>query len=124
MTLLFSLLAIPMKTLHRHLVSALLFSTLMVFSASGADSSEPTGEKIPPQRVDVKVLKVFTAQEEAIFRAYLVKWKDQEVIVSDPLAQTNHQEGDSISVLVMNHPFPRGKESHRLLVFTITPSRR
>jgi hypothetical protein len=44
--------------------------------------------------------------------------------VSDPLARSKYKVGDTINVLVMNHPFPQGKETHRLLGFGLAaPSR-
>jgi hypothetical protein len=70
------------------------------------------------------VLKVFSAKDgEAIFRAYVVEWKGQEVVVSDTLAKTKYNVGDTVGVLVMNHPFPQGKEDYRLLHFAIVPPR-
>jgi hypothetical protein len=104
-------------------VSALF---LNVPCTSAADSpSVPPGERIPPERLELKVLKVFAAKDgEAVFRAYLVQWKGQEVIVSDSLARSSYKEGDTIPVLAMNHPFPQGAESHRLLTFTVGPTPR
>lgn len=61
---------------------------------------------------------------EAIFRASLVKGMGQEVIVSDPPARSHYREGDTITNLAMNHVYPRGRESHRLLAFTIVPETR
>jgi hypothetical protein len=77
---------------------------------------------VPPQRFTVTVLKVYSAKDgEGIFRAYVVEWKRQEMIVSDPLAMTDFHEGDTISVLSMNYPFPQGKEPYRLLGFSVIP---
>ncbi len=94
-----------------------------VFAATSASAS--SGERIPPQRLELKVLKVFAAKDgEAIYRAYLVRWKDQEVVVSDSLGKSRYKEGDIIPVLAMNHPFPQGAESHRVLAFTVGPAPR
>ena len=106
---------------HKVLLSTLilLLSAPGVFAAESAAASST--ERMPPERLELKVIKVFAAKDgEAIFRAYLVRWKDQEVIVSDPLARSNYKEGETIPVLAMNHPFPQGAESHRLLGFTVT----
>lgn len=112
-----------MKTTHAWIGIALLafcFSTYHLLTAE--DPGKQVVKKIPPQRYETKVLKVFAAQDgEAIFRAYLVKWKDQEVIASDPLAKSNYKKGDSITILAMNHSFPRNQEMHRLLAFTVVP---
>lgn len=80
---------------------------------------------MPPERFTTKVLQVFSAKDgEAVFRAYLVSWKDQEVVVSDTLAKTNYKVGDTVTVLAMNHPFPRNAEPYRLLGFSIVPERK
>lgn len=50
--------------------------------------------------VEAPVLKVFSAEQDGHrFIAYLVKWKDFDVIVSDPLGGSNFQEGDKIRFL-------------------------
>jgi hypothetical protein len=93
-------------------------------AAAATSSPASSDEKIPPERVQLKVVRVFSAKDgDAIFRAYLVNWKGQDVVVSDSLAKSNYKEGDTITVLVMNHPFPRGAEPHRLLGFSIVPTR-
>ncbi len=100
--------------------------TSVVFAQTPAPvtATAPVGERMPPERLELKVLKVYAAKDgDAIFRAYVVLWKEQEVIVSDSLAKTNYKEGDTITVLAMNHPFPQGKEPHRLLAFTAIPPR-
>lgn len=111
-----------LNTLIKLVLFALCLGSGLIVSAQ---SPLPVGaEKIPPVRFEAKVLKVFTAMDgEAIFRAYLVKWKEQEVIASDPLAKSDHKEGDTISVLAMNHPFPQGQAAHRLLAFTVVRTR-
>lgn len=95
------------------------------FAVSRALYAQSAGERLPPQRFEAKVVRVYAAQDgEAVFRAYAVTWKDQEVIASDPLASSDYHEGDTITVLAMNNPFPRGQESRRLLGFTVVPKRR
>jgi len=79
---------------------------------------------LPPpeewQEVQLKVVKVFAARDGgAVFREYLVNWKDQEVVVRDPLVQTDYQVGDDIPVLVMKHPYPGGKPGPGLLSFVV-----
>lgn len=74
------------------------------------------------QRVELQVLKVFSARDgDAVFRAYMVNWKGQEVVVPDTLAKTNYQVGETVWVLVMNHDYPKGKAGPRLLGFEILP---
>ena len=115
-----------MKTPHALIALTLFTISLAAHCAfAAAANAEPSTAKIPPQTFEAKVLKVFAAKDgEAIFRAYVVMWKDQEVIASDPLSKSDYKEGDTITVLAMNHAFPQGKEPHRLLGFTVTPKRR
>jgi hypothetical protein len=89
-------------------------------AAASEAAAAPTGERMAPERLELTVLKVYTATDgKAKFRAYVVKWKDQEVIVSDSLVRTNYAVGDTIPVLAMNHPFPQNAEERRLLAFTV-----
>jgi hypothetical protein len=109
------------------LMAALLFpaSFAAESSTSTPPAATPQGERVPPERFELKVLKVYEAIDgEAKFRAYVVRWKDQEVVVSDNLVRTDYKEGDTIPVLAMNHPFPQGREPHRLLAFTVIPNPR
>lgn len=60
----------------------------------------PPGVKGSHEVLDGAVLKVYSAKEgEHRFVAYVVKWKDAEVVVSDPLAQTDFKVGDTIKFL-------------------------
>jgi hypothetical protein len=111
-----------MKITRLSILAGLLLVACLSHPLSAAESTPPAGERLPPERLDLTVIKVYAAKDgEGLFRAYVVKWKDQEVIVSDSLVRTNYKEGDTIPVLAMNHPFPRGQESHRLLAFTVIP---
>jgi hypothetical protein len=101
------------------LVAAFALTSAVLLSAPATADTPARGSH---ERVDLKVLKVFSAKDgEAIFRAYVVEWKGQEVVVSDSLAKTRCQVDDTISVLVMKNPFPQGKEPYDLLHFTILP---
>ena len=67
-----------------------------------------------------EVLKVFSARDgNAVFREYLVKWKDQEVVVKDPLVKTDFHDGDTILVLVIRNKYPSGKPGPDLLSFLV-----
>jgi len=73
-------------------------------------------------REQLKVLRVFSAHDgEAVFREYLVNWKNQEVVVQDTLIQTNYQVGDTIPVLVIRNKFPQGQAGPDLLSFHVVP---
>jgi hypothetical protein len=73
-------------------------------------------------RENLKVLKVFSAHDgEAVFREYLVNWKDQDVVVRDPLIKTNYGVGDTITVIVMKNKYPQGQPGPDLLSFVVAP---
>ncbi len=69
-----------------------------------------------PQAADVQssfdseeasVLKVYSAEEGGHrFVAYLVKWKNSEVVVSDPLARSQFHEGDKITFMAQKMSLP------------------
>lgn len=121
---------------HRNLIPQNIMkpkSTLIAFALCAlfltssrelaAETDEPLTEKIPSRPFEAKVLKVIAAKDgDAVFRAYIVEWKGQEVVVSDPLAESNFREGDTITVLGMNLPFPQSKRPYRLLHFIVTHS--
>ncbi len=46
---------------------------------------------------EAEVLKVVTAKhDDALFRAYVVEWENQRVVVSDKLALSNCEEGETL----------------------------
>ena len=63
-------------------------------------SSLPPGMKASMVTVESIVEKVFTADYNgARFRAYQVRWNDNDVIISDPLGTTDYQEGNQITFM-------------------------
>ena len=50
----------------------------------------------------------------------MVRWKDQDVVVRDPLIQTNYQVGDTINVLVIKNKYP-AQPGPDLLSFVVVP---
>ena len=116
-----------MKITAPKTVLILAFAAMLVLPGfSFGQAPAPTRPAGSHERADLKILKVFAAKDgEAIFRAYLVEWKGQEVVAEDRLVKTNHQVGDTVSVLVMRAPFPQGKEPYDLLHFSVmAPPRR
>lgn len=97
----------------------ILFATLCI-PASTVQSAAP---KLAPERVTLRVIKVFAAQDgEYRFRAYLVDYMGQELIVEDALTRTNYRSDDDIPVLVMKHPHPDPKIEHGLLKLVVIPA--
>lgn len=103
-----------MKFTHS-LLLALIYSAVQSF---GADSLivEPGIASSYDVR-SLPVLKVFSAKDgDHQFVAYLVKWKESEVVVSDPLAQSRYKVGDQIPVLVIKTSLDKkdGNKIHEL----------
>ena len=60
------------------------------FSVPTVVADSVNEDKIQSQSFEGKIVKVFTAKDgEALFRAYVVTWKGNEVVVQDPLAATH-----------------------------------
>ncbi len=54
-----------------------------------------------------KVIVVYEAKEgDAVFKAYGVSWKNHQVVVIDPLANTNYKDGDVIQFIAVTIPNP------------------
>jgi hypothetical protein len=74
------------------------------------------------QMTKLKVVRVYYAKDgDAIFRAYAVKWKGQEVIASDDLALTHYKVGDTINVLVITSPTHNGEGKYGIVQFRTSP---
>ena len=82
-------------------------------------------ERQSDERADLKIVKVLSAKDgAAVFRAYTVKWKGQDVVVQDTFVQTDYQAGDTVSVVVTKLPHPDGKLgllSFHMLAFKVFP---
>ena len=80
----------------------------------------PRGTQGTFDTVEAPVLKVFSAeQDEHRFIAYLVKWKDFDVIVSDPLGRSNFRKGDEIRFLAQRVSLPNTSNDVSALMFTL-----
>lgn len=70
--------------------------------ASGSTSTNEitAGARGNPETVQAKVIKVFAAEDNgAKFRAYQVRWKGFDIVVSDTLADTDAKEGELLTFL-------------------------
>ena len=67
------------------------------------------------------VLKVYEAKDgKHRFLAYVVKWKDSEIVVSDTLVRTRYKVGDMLPVLVVKTAVERkGSEPVRNISFEV-----
>jgi hypothetical protein len=90
----------------KRLVQALLMASVAV-PASAQDRAQPTPLQFPPgikgqfETEKATVEEVFKVTSDGFrFIAYAVTWHGERVVVSDPLAQTDHAVGDEISFMV------------------------
>ena len=70
-----------------------------------------------------KVEKAYAVNDgTAAFRAYVIMWNNQEVVVNDMRASSNLKAGDSIKVVVFRVPAARhAQENHEALTFMVSP---
>ena len=100
----------------------LVVAITIIVCSVGWSVAVPTASQEGWERAQLKVLKVFSARDgDAVFREYLVNWKDQEVVVRDPLIQTDYHTGDTITVLVIRNKYPQGQPGPDLLSFMVVP---
>ena len=96
--------------------------------ASAQTPRLPAGMQSSFDMEEATVLKVFSAEEgEHRFVAYLVKWKGFEVIVSDALARSDFEVGDTIRFIAQEINLARSPLRVSSLSFTLidsTPSER
>ena len=89
------------------------------------NTNKPTtsvGSKSSFEVVEEKILKVFTAEDDgAKFRAYLVKWKNFDVVVSEMLGRTDKKEGELLTFMVSHVELPAGEQKNAILGFMVQP---
>jgi hypothetical protein len=78
----------------------------------------------PPVMAELRVNKVYALQDgDYAFRAYEVEWQGREVVVSDPMANTTYEVGETLKVMVTKRPYPDHSKPHGLLDFHLMPQR-
>lgn len=112
----------------RIVIIVLIALSLSGLCAQADDAKRNPKDMMPPgvsgnyETLQSKVLKVFAAEDNgARFRAYLVKWKGQEVVVSDPLSASDYKEGDEITFMDQRVTLPSGAKSIKILQFMVLP---
>jgi len=96
----------PMKTI-------LLATAITAIMATTSWGQQRTPPAMPPgmkvEQAEAEILKVYSMEDQgAKFRAYVVKYKGNEVIVSDNMAITSKQVGDKIKFTVIRHEATAG----------------
>jgi hypothetical protein len=86
------------------IASVTLCAGLLAFQlVQGEESNKVDKMRLPNivEMTDSTVLKVFSAEGGgAKYKAYLVKWKNQEVVVTDMYGGPELKEGDTVKVMV------------------------
>src|SRR5262245_47063356 len=92
-----------------------------VVSISYAQAPQvPPGVKSSFETPEAKVLKVYSLKDgDHKFIAYVVKWKDAEVIVSDPLARSEYKVGDTIRFMAHKTHIEKSNPEVYSLSFTL-----
>ena len=85
------------------MAAAMAVTCLTVAAGDSVSSNSNTilvGPKPNYETLQAKVVKVFAAEDNgAKFRAYQVKWKGFDVVISDTLGDSDTQEGESLTFL-------------------------
>lgn len=103
-----------------------LFIPLIVFTeeiSTQPNFSMPSDVKGCYGTEEAKVRTVFSAEEEGgRFRAYHIKWRGHDVIVSDMFGTTDFKKGDTITFMVQNIEIPFSGKKIKMLKFMIIDS--
>ena len=100
------------------LITAIL--TQALWAQQFAPPAAPPGAKGKADIVEAEILKVYSMEDQgATFRAYAVKYKGNEVVVSDPLATTTKKVGDKITIIAVRVEVPLGDRKIHSLSFQI-----
>lgn len=99
---------------------SLAFAVLAEDKNTQPTFSMPPGMKGAYGTEQAKVLTVFSAEEDGgRFRAYHIKWKEQDVVVSDMFGTTDYKKGDSITFMVQNIEVPAAGKKMKMLKFML-----
>ena len=112
-----------MKKPRNALLVATLVTTMTIlceFDVLAQNDDLPKGTQSSFDTLQASVEKVFSAEQDGHrFIAYLVKWKEFDVVVSDPLGRTNFQEGDEIRFMAQRVSLPNAAQKVSSLNFMI-----
>jgi hypothetical protein len=100
-----------------------MITAFIAVAVQAQPPAPPPGAKGKAEMTEAEILKVYTMEDQgATFRAYVVKYKGNEVIASDDLATTTKKVGDKISMMAtrVELPLPTGKI--HTLTFKVMPS--
>ena len=103
---------------------ASIFSAVLTSVAWGQAPQPVPG--LPPgtqaERGEAEILKVYSIDDQgAKFRAYAIKYKGSEVIVSDDLARTSYKVGDKLDYMAIR---VNNAIQFKLFAFGIAPPKK
>jgi hypothetical protein len=83
----------------------------------------PPGFKGGGEMAEGEVLKVYSLEDQgAKYRAYVVKYKNGEVVVGDTMATSTNKIGDKIKFIVARVEAPIGGSTVKTMSFSIVPA--
>jgi hypothetical protein len=107
----------------------LLACVMIAGMAEALQAQQFTQPALPPgvtgkgEAAQAEILKVYSMEDQgATFRAYVVKYKGNEVTVSDDLAATTKKVGDKITMMATRVEVPFGDRKIHILSFRMMPS--
>ena len=109
-----------MKQVTLSCIAILIVTTMLLAQDTKQIKGMPEGTSGSYSTQTARIEKVFAAtQNGARFRAYQVKWMNQDVIVSDTLVTTDLKKGDTISFMAQSMELPLGNEKIKVLQFMV-----
>lgn len=85
-----------------------------------AQAPQPADVQSTFDLAEAPILKVYAVEDGGHrFVAYLVQWKNSEVIVSDPLARSHFREGDTIRFIAQKVSLPGSSVKASILCFIL-----
>lgn len=93
-------------------------------SAASPDASQSFTSPLMPgmkgtyETLEATIEKVYAAEHNGFkSRAYVVKWKDQDVVIPDMMALSEKQVGDKLTFMVQEIELPMGGKPTKMLQF-------
>jgi hypothetical protein len=120
-----------MKSLR---TACLLLTAICVHTLQAQESPSPSAPSASPslasplmpgmkgsyETLEGTVEKVYSAEHDGFkYRSYVVKWKDQDVVIADMMALSDKQVGDKLTYMAQEIEIPAGTATRKMLQFII-----
>ncbi len=110
----------------RLLLAGLIALLLVPLAVLAQQPTEPEKSRVPPGMrgsftlETARVEEVYQVVEEGFrFVAYAVTWHNEKVIVSDPLADSDHAVGEEITFMASRSEIPSSAQPKKTLSFML-----